>query len=77
MPELGKGKERERVERRWGVAQKLKKPDPSFELNLKLRTRVQNSDQAIHAKVHTFLAIFIYLFLLFTKNNLSCPWLSI
>jgi hypothetical protein len=45
-------------------------PDPSFELSPRLRTRVQNSSQAIHAKIRKCLAIFIYLFLLFTKKNL-------
>jgi hypothetical protein len=66
----GREGKRERGER-LGVEQKLKESNPSFELGPRPRTRVQNSDQTIRTKVHTFLIIFIYLFLLFTKKNLQ------
>jgi hypothetical protein len=68
----GKGREvREGRERRWRFTAQKKHPDPSFELGPRPRTRVQNSDQAIRAKIQRFLIIFIYLFFLFTKKNLS------
>jgi hypothetical protein len=61
----GKGERGER-EALGVTAQKKTNLDLIFELGLRPRSRVQNSGQIIRATIKYFLAIFIYLFLLFT-----------